>query len=176
MDNEILKTIKARRSVRKYIHEKQIDDETLRLILEAGTFAATGMGRQSPIIIAVQNQEDIYIMRRLNATIMGNPNSDPFYGAPTVVVVLADKNIGTRTEDGSLVIGNMMLAAESLGISSCWIHRAKETFNTDEGKLLLKKWGISGDYEGVGNCILGYLDGEKPIAKERKADYIKIIK
>ena len=95
MDNEILKTIKARRSVRKYIHEKQIDDETLRLILEAGTFAATGMGRQSPIIIAVQNQEDINIMRRLNAAIMGNPNSDPFYGAPTVVVVLADRSIGT---------------------------------------------------------------------------------
>ena len=103
---------------------------------------------------------------------MMGSTSDPFYGAPTVIIVLADKNRGTCVEDGSLVIGNMMNAAASLGVGSCWIHRAKEVFESSEGKELLKKWGIHGDYIGVGNCILGYADGELPAAKPRKENYI----
>lgn len=176
MENQILTAIKERRSVKKYITDKQVEEDKLKLILEAGTYAANGMGMQSPIIIAVQNKKDRETLRRMNAEIMGNPQMDPFYEAPTVVVVLADKSRRTNVEDGSLVIGNMMLAAESLGVSSCWIHRAKEEFEKEEGKALLKKWGINGDYIGVGHCILGYADGEKPKAKPRKDNYARIIK
>ena len=102
--------------------------------------------------------------------------TDPFYGAPTIIVVLADKNVGTHIEDGSLVIGNLMNAASSLGIGSCWIHRAKEEFETEEGKELLKKWQIPDNYVGIGHCILGYPEGELPKAKERKQNYITFIK
>ena len=127
MTNEVLETIKKRRSIRSY-SEKPVEEEKLAAILEAGTYAATGMNRQSPVIVAVENKEDRETLRKMNAESIGDPNADPFYGAPVVVVVLADKDIRTHTEDGSLVIGNMMLAATSLGVSSCWIHRAKETF------------------------------------------------
>ena len=175
MTNEVLENIKNRRSVRSY-SDRPLEEEKLSAILEAGTFAATGMGKQSPVIVAVENKEDREILRKLNAEIIENPDSDPFYGAPVVAVVLADKNIRTHTEDGSLVIGNLMLAAASLGVSSCWIHRAKETFETQEGKALLKKWGLSEDLAGVGNCILGYAAGPIPEARPRKKDYIKIIK
>ena len=175
MTNEVLETLKKRRSIRSY-SEKPVEEEKLAAILEAGTYAATGMNRQSPVIVAVENKEDREILRNLNAEIIGNPDSDPFYGASVVVVVLADKNIRTHTEDGSLVIGNMMLAAASLGVSSCWIHRAKETFERPEGKALLKKWGLSENLEGVGNCIFGYSAVPVPEARARKADYIKIVK
>lgn len=134
------------------------------------------MGAQSPIIIAIQDKDTIDQLARMNATIMGNENAAPFYGAPTVVVVLAEKEFITHVEDGSLVLGNMMLAAYTLGIGSCWIHRAEEEFITAEGKLLLKKWGYEGDYVGIGHCILGYPDGELSEAKPRKEDYVTIIK
>ena len=175
MTNEVLETIKKRRSIRSY-SEKPVEEEKLTAILEAGTFAATGMNRQSPVIVAVENKEDRETLRKMNADIIGDPNADPFYGAPVVVVVLADKDIRTHTEDSSMVIGNMMLAAASLGVSSCWIHRAKETFERPEGKALLKKWGLSENLEGVGNCILGYSAVPVPEARTRKADYIKIVK
>lgn len=168
--NETLQTLKNRRSVRSYLPE-QIKDEELQQILEAGIYAPTGMGAQSPIIVVVQDKETIAYLSKLNAAVMGS-TSDPFYGAPTVVVVLADRSRGTCVEDGSLVIGNMLNAAASLGVSSCWIHRAKEVFDTPEGKALLEKWGIQGDYVGVGNCILGYAKGEIPAAKPRKENYI----
>ena len=164
--NETLQTLKNRRSVRAYL-PKQIKEEELQQILEAGIYAPTGMGAQSPIMVVVQDKETISYLSKLNAEVMGS-TSDPFYGAPTVIIVLADKNRGTCVEDGSLVIGNMMNAAASLGVGSCWIHRAKEVFESSEGKELLKKWGIHGDYIGVGNCILGYADGELPAAKPRK--------
>ena len=168
--NETLQTLKNRRSVRSYLPE-QIKDEELQQILEAGIYAPTGMGAQSPIIVVVQDKETIAYLSKLNAAVMVS-TSDPFYGAPTVVVVLADRSRGTCVEDGSLVIGNMLNAAASLGVGSCWIHRAKEVFDTPEGKALLEKWGIQGDYVGVGNCILGYAKGEIPAAKPRKENYI----
>lgn len=168
--NETLKCLKERRSVRSYKSE-QIKEEELNLILEAGTYAATGMGMQSPIMVVVQDTETISALSRMNAAVMG-VNTDPFYGAPTVIVVLADRSRMTCVEDGSLVMGNLMNAAYSVGVDSCWIHRAKEVFDTEEGKALLKKWGIKGDYVGIGNCILGYRSGDLPQAKPRKENYI----
>ena len=170
MDNAILKIMRERRSIRKYKKE-QITEEQLQAILEAGTYAPTGMGAQSPLILAVQEPEVISLLSRLNAAVMGT-DSDPFYGAPTVLVVLADRNRPTYVEDGSLVIGNMLNAAHSVGVDSCWIHRAKEEFESEEGKALLKKWGIEGDYEGIGHCVLGYAAAELPAAKPRKENYV----
>ena len=124
MNNEVLKAMKTRRSIRKYKPE-QITDEQLDAILEAGTYAATGMGKQSPVIVVVQKPELIAKLSKMNAAVMGSSN-DPFYGAPTVLIVLADPEIGTYHEDGSLVMGNLMLAAHAVGVDSCWIHRAKD--------------------------------------------------
>ena len=171
MENAVLQALKARRSVRSY-SSRQVDEEALLAILEAGTYAATGMNRQSPIMIVIQNPEMRERLRKMNAAILGNPEADPFYGAPTVVVVLADRSISTHVEDGSLVMGNLMNAAHAVGVDSCWIHRAKQEFDSEEGKKLLKEWGISGDYVGIGHCILGYRDGEKPETKPRKNNYI----
>ena len=122
-------------------------------------------------MVVVQDPETIRQLFRMNAAVMGG-SGDPFYGAPTVIVVLADKNRGTCVEDGSLVMGNLMNAAASLGVASCWIHRAREVFDTPEGKELLKKWGLSDSYIGVGNCILGYAKDPLPQPKPRKENYI----
>ena len=168
--NEVLNCLKERRSILKYKNE-QIKDEELNQILEAGTYAATGMGMQSPIMVVVQDAETISALSKMNAAVMGAA-SDPFYGAPTVIIVLADRSRPTYVQDGSLVMGNLMNAAYSIGVDSCWIHRAKEVFNSEEGKALLTKWGIEGDYEGIGHCILGYRDCELPQAKPRKDNYI----
>ena len=170
MTNPTLETLKTRRSVRSYL-PKQVEEEALQAILEAGTYAATGMNRQSPIIVCVQDPAARETLRRMNAAVMGS-DGDPFYGAPTVLVVLADKAIRTCVEDASLVIGNLMNAAFSVGVDSCWIHRAKEEFESDEGKALLASWGIDGDYVGVGHLILGYRDGELPVTRPRKENYI----
>ena len=133
------------------------------------------MGLQSPKMVVLQNKEVIQKLSKLNSKVMGK-DIDPFYSAPTVIVVLADKTKNTYLEDGSLVLGNLMNAASSLGIGSCWIHRAKEEFETEEGKELLKEWNISDDYVGIGHCILGYPDGPLPQPKARKEDYVTIIK
>ena len=173
--NEVLKAIRERRSVRAYRPE-QIKDEELNAILEAGTYAPTGMGKQSPKIVVVQDKETRNYLSKLNAKYLGS-DSDPFYGAPTVLVVLASKERPTCVEDGSLVMGNLMNAAYAVGVGSCWIHRAREVFDSEEGKALLKKWGIEGDYIGVGHCILGYpADGAVPQAKPRKDDYIVYVR
>ena len=172
--NETIKTLIERRSIRKFKSE-QIKDKELDLILKVGTYAASGRGAQSPIMVVVQDKETIYKLSKMNASVMGSDN-DPFYGAPTVIVVLADKQRGTCIEDGSLVIGNLMNAAASINVGSCWIHRAYEVFESDEGKELLKQWGIKGDYRGVGHCILGYADCDDLEAKDRKEDYIYYIK
>lgn len=169
--NETLKVLKERRSIRKYKAE-QIKDSELDLILEAGTWAPTGKGQQSPVMVVVQDKETISYMSKLNAQIQGNPKADPFYGAPTVVVVLADGENPNWFADGSLVMGNLMNAAWAIGVGSCWINRAKELFDMPEGKELLKKWGLPETLRGVGNCILGYIDGDIPAPKPRKADYI----
>ena len=165
---ETLVDLKGRRSCRNF-DGRQISDEQLNAILEAGEYAPTGMGKQSPIMVVVQDKETVARLSKMNAAIMGT-STDPFYGAPTVIIVLADKNIGTYLYDGSLVMGNLMNAAEAVGVQSCWIHRAKEEFESEEGKTLLKEWGIQGNYEGIGHCVLGY--GEKTLPKPRKKDYI----
>ena len=168
--NETLQILKTRRSCRKYLPE-QIREDELDKILEAGIWAPTGMGMQSPRIIVIQDKETIAKLRKMNADIMGT-DSDPFYGAPTVLVVLADKSRPTYREDGALVMGNLMNAAHAVGVSSCWIHRAKEEFESEEGKELLRQWGIPENYVGIGHCILGYRDCEYPDPKPRKENYI----
>ena len=169
--NESIKNMIERRSIHSFKPDAMVSKEDMDVIIEAGTYAATGMGMQSPIIIAVTNKETRDQLSKMDATIMRR-DMDPFYGAPVVLIVLADKNRPTHIYDGSLVMGNLMNAAASLGIGSCWIHRAKEEFESEEGKALLKKWGIEGDYEGIGHCVLGYPDGDVPKAKPRKENYV----
>ena len=164
--DEALKLIESRRSIRSYKPD-MVPDDLINKVIEAGTFAATGGGRQSPIIIAVKDRKTRDKLSKLNADIMG-AETDPFYGAPLVLIVLADRSSSTYLYDGSLVMGNLMLAAHALGLGSCWIHRAKEEFDRPEGKEILKDLGITGDYEGIGHCILGYIDGDIPEAKPRK--------
>lgn len=171
---DAMQNLLTRRSVRKYKPD-MVPQEKLEKILEAGTYAATGMGRQSPIILAVTDKAMRDRLSKMNAAIMGSEN-DPFYGAPVVLVVLADKNVPTYLYDGSLVMGNLMNAAHAEGIASCWIHRAKEEFNSEEGKKILQDLGITGDYEGIGHCILGYADGDEPAAKPRKENYVYYVK
>lgn len=167
MTNEVLKAIYDRRSVKKYT-DKPVPAELLDEILKAGSWAANGKAWQAPVMVAVTDPETRETLRRLNAEILGNPDADPFYGAPVVVAVLSDSERFTYVEDGSLVIGNMMLAAYSLGVDSCWIHRAREVFETEEGRALKAKWGLGDNYIGIGHCILGYRDCEYPTAKPRK--------
>ena len=170
---EVIKNIKERRSIRKY-ENKMVPKEIIEKIVEAGTYAPSGMGRQSSIIIAITNKEIRDKLSKLNAEIMGTEN-DPFYGAPVVLVVLGKKDIPTYIYDGSLVMENLMLSASSLGIGSCWIHRAKEEFETEEGKDILRKLRINPDkYEGIGNCILGYKKEEGNL-KPRKENYVYYI-
>ena len=167
---ETLTTLKTRRSCRAYKPEL-IEEEKLNAILEAGTYAATGMGKQSPIILAVTDRVLRDRLSKMNAAVMGS-DMDPFYGAPEVVIVLANKEIPTYLYDGSLVMGNMMNAAADLGVASCWIHRAKEEFESEEGKAILKDLGIEGNYEGIGHLILGYAAKPENAPAPRKADYI----
>ena len=171
--NESIKNMIARRSVRGYKPD-MIPKEDLDLILEAGTYAATGMGMQSPVIVAVTDKATRDQLSKMNADVMGT-DTDPFYGAPVVLVVLADKNRPTHIYDGSLVMGNLMLEAEAQGVGSCWIHRAKEEFESDWGKALLKSLGIEEEYEGIGHCALGYAAGVEPKAAKRKENvyYLK---
>ena len=172
--SDVLETIKSRRSIRKYKRD-MVPQDKLEKIIEAGTYAATGMGKQSPIIVAVTNKELRDKLSAMNAKIMGT-NTDPFYGAPVVLIVLADKSRPTYLYDGSLVMGNLMLEAEAQGIGSCWIHRAKEEFESEEGKEILKSLGIEGDYEGIGHCVLGFADGPAPKAAPRKDSYVYYVK
>lgn len=166
---EAMENLLTRRSVRKY-RPDMVPKDVLERILEAGTYAPTAMNRQSPIIVAVTNKKVRDRLSELNAQVMGGMG-DPFYGAPVVLVVLADRTMPTCVYDGSLVMGNLMNAAHAEGLGSCWIHRAQQVFDTEEGKALLKSLGIEGDYEGIGNCILGYADGAEPAARPRKEGY-----
>ncbi|MBE6811713.1 MAG: nitroreductase family protein [Ruminococcaceae bacterium] len=172
--NQTIQDLKQRRSVRQF-KDEQVCEELLDIVLEAGTFAPTGMNRQSPLMVAVQNKETIEKLRKMNAAILGNPDADPFYGAPTIIVVFADNNVRTFREDGSLVIGNLCNAAHAVGLGACWIHRAKEEFETEEGKALMKEWGVAENYEGIGHCILG-IPAVIPETKPRKENYIIKIK
>lgn len=169
--NETLKVIRERRSIRKYKAE-QIKAEELDAILEAGTWAPTGMGRQSPVMVVVQDGETLSYLSAQNAEIQGKPGADPFYGAPTAVVVLADGENPNWLKDGALVMGNLMLAAQSVGVGSCWINRCTEFFDGEAGKAQLKQWGLPETLRGVGICVLGYAEGPAPAPKPRKEGYI----
>lgn len=170
--NETIKTLVKRRSVRSYLPD-MVDDKALEEILKAGTYAPTAMGRQAPVMVVVKDRQTIDEMEKLNASFMGNPDAKPFYGAPLVIVVFADTRLtNNAVQDASLVMGNLMNAAFSLGVDSCWINRATESFKTDEGRALMKKWGLDENYMAVGNCVLGYRDSELPEAKPRKNNYI----
>ena len=174
--SELLAKIKSRRSVRKFKPD-EIPEETIDKIVEAGLFAASGMGTQNTIIIKVTNKEMRDKLSEMNREIGGwEKGFDPFYGAPAVLIVFGKKDWPTYIYDGSLVMGNLMLAAHELGLGSCWIHRAKEEFESDWGKNLLKSLGVEGEYEGIGHCILGYTDGEYPEAAARKENRVFEIK
>ena len=170
--NTTMNDLLTRRSIRSYTDEVP-PREVIEEICNAGTYAPTGMNRQAPIIVAVTNREVRDEMSRLNAAVMG-ADSDPFYGAPVVLVVLADSTAAmTWKEDGSLVMGNLLNAAHAKGLGSCWIHRAKEVFETEEGKAILAGLGIdTTKYVGIGNCILGYVKGDYPEARPRKENYV----
>lgn len=171
MEDKTLELIKTRRSVRSY-EDKKVPEELLNKVLEAGTYAPTGRGKQSPVIVAITSEKYRNIIQKLNAGVMG-VNIDPYYGAPVVIVVLADPSINTWIEDASLVLGNMMLEAHALGLGSVWIHREREIFDSGVGKELLKEWELPEELRGVGSIALGYIKGEYPVAKPRKENYIK---
>jgi nitroreductase len=166
--NTTINAMLDRRSCRKY-QEKMVPKEVIEQIITAGTYAASGMGKQSGLIIAVTDKKLRDQLSEMNRKIGGwGQEVDPFYGAPAVLIVLADKSRPTHVYDGALVMGNLMLAASSLGVGSCWIHRAKEEFESGEGKKILADLGVKGEYEGIGHCILGYRAGEKQDAAPRK--------
>lgn len=166
--NEIILAMKERRSIRKFKPD-MISQEEIDQIIEAGLYAASGRGKQAVITLAVTNKTVRDHLSQINCKIGGwESGFDPFYGAPVVLIVLANRNCATHVYDGSLFMGNMMLAAHSLGLGSCWIHRAKETFETKEYKDFLISLGISEEYEGIGHCVVGYIDGDCPKATPRK--------
>ena len=170
--NEIIKAMEERRSIRKFKPEMP-KKEDLQQIVEAGLYAANGMGRQATITVAVTNKELRDKLSAINCKIGGwDEVVDPFYGAPAILIVLAEKDWRNRVYDGSLVMGNMMLAAHSLGLGSIWIHRAKEEFEMPEYQQLLKELGVEGEWEGIGHCAVGYIDGEMPEAAERKPNRV----
>ena len=174
--NEIIKAMKERRSIRKFkpdmVSKKDIDE-----VIDAGLYAANGMGKQAVVTVAVTNKELRDKIAKDNCKIGGWDESfDPFYGAPVILIVLAEKDWRNRVYDGSLVIGNMMLAAHSLGLGSIWIHRAKEEFETEEYKKLLKDIGVEGEWEGIGHCAIGYIEGDIPKPAPRKENRVYFVK
>ncbi|MGN1060551.1 MAG: nitroreductase family protein [Candidatus Coproplasma sp.] len=171
---DAIECLTNRRSIKAYKPDP-VDEGVIKTILDAAMNAPTGMNRQSPIIIAVTNKELRDRLSKLNAKVLGTDN-DPFYGAPAVLVVLADRNINTHVYDGSLVMGNIMNAAYAQGLGSCWIHRAKEVFDSKEGKEILSSLGIEGDFEGIGHCVLGYAACPKPTKRARKENYVYYVK
>lgn len=166
--SDVLEKMKSRRSIRSF-KKDMVPRELIEQIMEAGTYAASGMNVQVPIIIAVTNKEKRDELQKINAKFMGQEEGfDPFYGAPVILVVLALKERPTYVYDGSLTLGNMMLAAHELGLGSCWIHRAKEEFEMPEWKEWAASLGIEGEFEGIGHLALGYIDGEYPKAPDRR--------
>jgi nitroreductase len=172
--NETITNLLNRRSIRRFKPE-QIKDEELDAILEAGKYAPSGANQQSALFIVVQDKEMMEKIAKINAAVLGK-DFDPYYGAPTVILVLADNSKVTPIEDASLALGNMLNAAYSIGLGSCWVHRTREMFDSNEGRALLKKWGVEGDYIGVGSCILGYPDCEHPNAAPRKDNFVVMVK
>ena len=171
---ETIKDLIERQSCRSY-SDRPVEEEKLLEILKAGSYAPTGRNKQSPVIVSVEDKETRDLLSKMNREIMGS-DSDPFYGAPAVLVVLADKKVPTYLYDGALVMGNLLNAANALGVDSCWIHRAKEEFESPEGKKLLEKWGLPEDLEGIGHCVLGYRREALPQRAPRKEGYIRRVK
>lgn len=174
MDNEVLKNIKERRSVRRFKKE-QLSDEDLHTVLEAGTWAPTGMGTQAPFIVAIQDEAQKTTLSKINAVIMGT-KSDPFYGAPTQIYVFAPNDNANNVKDGSLILGTMMLAAHSIGLGSCWINRVDKMVAYPEMQQLMKAWGLPDGLMGVGSLAIGYPDGTPHAPKPRKEGYFRVIK
>ena len=176
LSNPVLQALKERRSVRQY-SSRQITDEELHAVLEAGTFAPTSMGRQDPWIVAVQNPDQVAQLVRLNARVLGT-DSNPYYGAPTLVLVFASDSPDrpNASLDAALVLGNMMNAAHAIGLGSCWIHREKEIFSSREGRELMRQWGLPEGLMGVGALALGYPAAGLVPAKPRKANYYRVVK
>ncbi len=169
--NDVVKTLLERRSVRKF-KKDQVPMEDLEVILKCGEYAPNGKSKQSAKIVVIRDRELIEEIAKVNASFVNKEGLNPFYEAPTLLIVFANKNVSTYMQDGSAVIMNMLNAAFSLGIDSCWIHRAKETFETEFGQKLMQKWGLTDDYEGIGNVVLGYRDMILPPAAPRKEDYV----
>lgn len=171
---DAMEVLLNRRSIRKFKPD-QITEEELRAVIEAGRFAPTAMNRQPGLVVAVQDADTLNRLRKINAELWGS-DKDPFYGAPTILLVLvrADVPMPTGICDGSLMLGNMMNAAYALGLGSCWINRIRETFEREDGKALLREWGVEGEYVGVGSCILGYPEGEHPEAKKRTSQVVLV--
>ncbi len=172
MHNEVLEAIKQRRSIRHYKPE-QITGEELYAVLDAGTYAPTGKNLQDSIIVVIQDKEAIADISRMNAIVFGKPGTDPFFGAPTVLLVMGVKDNPNHVKDASCIMSNLMLAAYAVGLGSCWVNRAKQVFESEEGKVYLRKWGIDENkYEGVGHCVLGYPSRPHPKALPRNEGYI----
>ena len=164
--NEVIKNLTERRSIRRFRPEMP-PKALLEQIIEAGLYAPSGAGKQSAMVIAVTDKKLRDDLSELNRTIAGR-DADPFYGGPAVLIVLADKNVPTHVYDGALMMGNMLNAAHALGLGSIWIHRAKQEFEQEYGKKLLEKLGIEGEWEGIGHCVVGYIDGEVPAPVQRR--------
>lgn len=164
----------TRRSIRQF-KEEQITDEELSSVIEAGKYAPTAGNQQSEIFVVIQNKDAMKKIDTMNAAIIGK-DIHPFYGAPTVILVLADKSKAAPVEDASLALGNMFNAAASLGLGTCWIHRIRQMFETGEGKELLREWGVEGDYVGVGACAIGYPNCPLPEAAPRKENFVYYVK
>ena len=174
MEKKFLEIIRTRRSYRSYQPE-QITDEQLNAVLEAGTYAPTSRGLQSPFIVAIQNEELKARLAKMNAEIMG-VTSNPYYDAPTYVLVFVPSDAPNGIQDASLVMENMMLAAHAQGLGSCWIHREREMFATEEGKELMQQWGLPEGLVGIAALALGYPNGEPSPAKPRKEGYTRVIR
>ena len=175
--NQNIEDLISRRSIRKF-KDEQISDEDLNTILEAGTYAPTGRGAQSPKIVVIQNSDTIKEFSEWNRSFFPTEvpdNFDPFYGAKTLLIVLADSKLPTYVEDGASVLAVLVNAAHAVGVGSCWIHRARDEFASPKGKELLKEWGIPDTYEGIGHVVLGYPDMEAPEPLPRKEDYIHFV-
>ena len=175
--NQTIKDLKTRRSIRKF-KDEQISDEDLKIILETGTYAPTGRGAQSPKIVVIQDEEKIKELSAWNRSFFPvevPEDLDPFYGAKTLLIVLADSEMPTWVEDGASVLAVLVNAAHAVGVGSCWIHRARDEFSSEKGKELLRDWGIPERYEGVGHVVLGYPDMEAPQPPARKEDYIHYV-
>ena len=175
--NQTIHDLKTRRSIRKF-KDEQISDEDLKTILETGTYAPTGRGAQSPKIVVIQDEEKIKELSAWNRSFFPvevPKDMDPFYGAKTLLIVLADSDMPTWIEDGASVLAVLVNAAHAVGVGSCWIHRARDEFASPKGKALLKEWGIPERYEGVGHVVLGYPDMEAPEPLPRKEDYIHFV-